>query len=455
MQQARAAIVPSTTARPLAGWLWIAAAALFGALAIEQALALLAGRPDLKTRLLAWATSDDFVFGKASLSYEVAWYQRAPVRMALHMGLGGVALGLGSLQFVPALRARFPRWHRAAGLAVWIATTASMVFAIAFLVFVPAARGASGVAFHAGLWSLALVTLLMLAQAVLAAWSRDFRSHMIWMALVYAGLLTAPVLRVDWVALAWLRPDVGHEWNNLATGVLVLPQTLLLMALWLDWIGDTNLRGRPAPTSAWPAWVVLAVCALSALAVVQEAFLGGTAADPFAAARGPLDRLPAARWLWGAASLAALALAPAAWRDGLAGRRPGRPFTIAAAGVAAGALLMGLAAEQSSIGRLATASFFVAYAVLLALALLLAWVRGPNSVGRNAWLLMALGALWLPSQIDGLLWACLRIPGGSFSEAYAAALAIGIGGVLTVGVATGYGARFRLRAQRRGTVTSA
>ena len=454
MSDASVPVHAARAARPRNGWLLIAAMAIFGALAIEQGVSLLSGHADLKTRLLAWATSDAFIYGDGSLSYMAAWYQKASVRMALHMGLGGVALGLGALQFVPSLRQRHPRWHRASGLIVWLATGASMSFALAFLVFVPAARGASGIAFQAGLWSLSGLTLILLAQAVMAAFSRDFRSHMIWMALVYAALLTAPILRVDWVLIAWLHPQVGHEWNNLGTGVVVLPQTLMLMALWLDTVGDRSLPGRPAPVTVWPRWLMLGFCIVSAAGVVQEAFLGGTAADPFAGLRQPLDQLPHARWLWGAATLSALLFTPASWRAALAGGRPPRGLAVATGAAAAGALLMGLTSDQSSLGRFGSASFWIGYAALLAFVLAMASRRGANSVGRNAWLLILLTALWLPSQIDGLVLMCLRIPGGTFAEAYAGALAVGIGGVLTAGIATGFGARWRWWVAGRGVSRS-
>jgi uncharacterized membrane protein len=93
-------------------------------------------------------------------------YRHALV-MSVHMVLGSVALGLGALQFVPQARRSAPRLHRAAGLLVYVAT-----------------------AFHLGMWSLASWTLMLLWHAVAAARHRDFRSHMVWMALVYAGLCT-------------------------------------------------------------------------------------------------------------------------------------------------------------------------------------------------------------------------------------------------------------------------
>jgi hypothetical protein len=113
-----------------------------------------------------------------------------------------------------------------------------MLGALGFLVHVPMKQGSSGVVFHLGPWAL---TLLLLAQAVLAAWSRDFRSHMVWMALVFAALATAPMLRLDWVLLPHLWPQANHEMVNLASGLVVFLQALLVMALWLSLLGDRDL----------------------------------------------------------------------------------------------------------------------------------------------------------------------------------------------------------------------
>jgi len=361
------------------GGLLIVAAAVFGLLAIEQATALLAGRLDLKTRWLAWATSQSFMFGEGSLRYVQSWYERAPVRMALHMSLGGLAVILGALQFVPSLRRRHPRLHRVSGAVVWTATFASIVSAIWFLSFVPAAESASGIAFHMGLWALALLTLFVLWQAVLAVLSRDFRSHMVWMAMVYAALATAPMLRADWIAFAHLRPDVGHEWNNLATGGVVLMQTLLLMALWLDLVGDRDLPGRPMPRTVWPRWLLLLLCALSILGAIQDGVLAGGPGDPFSHSRQSLDVLPAARWLWASATIVALVLLPGAWRSALTGARPSLGIALAGAAVALGALTIGLTMDRHSLGRFAGSMVWIGYAAFIVSSLALALLRPPTA----------------------------------------------------------------------------
>jgi hypothetical protein len=149
------------------GWIAGVVAVLFSLLAIDHALALASGRVELQARLIAWLTSDTFVFGEGNLRGMEVWYRDALGRMSLHMVLGGIALGLGILQFVPSLRRRKPRLHRKLGLIIWLAALASMVGAISFLATFPMHEDASGAAFHLGLWALALLTLLLLAQAVL------------------------------------------------------------------------------------------------------------------------------------------------------------------------------------------------------------------------------------------------------------------------------------------------
>jgi hypothetical protein len=432
---------------------WVAASMafviVFGVLAIEHAAALGSGRIDLATRLLAWMTSDSFVFGAGSLRYTLASYEAASWRMPVHMALGGAAVALGSLQFVPALRRSHPRLHRLNGLVVWLAAFMSMVGAVAYLWFVPMREGASGPAFQLGLWALSLLTLALLWQALVAVWARDFRSHMVWMSLLFAALATAPMLRLDWIVFAAVWPARGHEMVNLATGMFVLTQTVVLMCLWLSWVGDRDLPGRKESRSAWPAWLVVGLAALSAVGALQEGILVRAGFDLFASARTAQDVMPpVAGLLWAAATVAAMVLLPREWVRGLSGERPTRLFSTVAAFVATAALLVGIQYDTADLARFGTAVFWVAYGLLILTGLALAHVIVPNSVGRNAWSMFTLAALWLPSQIGVLLFFNLRV-GAGFSEAMTAALVNGIGGLIVVGAAVGFGARLRLVPQAR------
>ena len=75
---------------------------------------------------------------------------------------------------------------------------------------------------------------------------RDRRAHMGWMAAAFAALLTAPLLRLEWMASGWLLP-YAQEQNNLASSITILPQALLLMALWMVSVGEREFPGRARP----------------------------------------------------------------------------------------------------------------------------------------------------------------------------------------------------------------
>lgn len=426
------------------GLIWAAAllAALFGLGAIEYALALAAHRVPLLVQALGLLTSAEFALGpRATTQYMVTHYTTALGRVGPHMALGGVALGLGVLQFVPALRRRHPRWHRASGMVVWLATATSMAGAIGFLVYVPMRQGSSGASFHLGLWALALLTLALLSQAILAIRARDHRSHMVWMALVFACLATAPMLRIDWAL--WGRfSGLDQETANMATGTLVLLQTLALMAWWLARVGDKDLPARAtAPASAWPAALMAMLCGASALVLLHEAVAALLGWDALAAWRPATDRLPAAgAALWVAGSLAVLGQWRGGWQRALAGHGLGMGLVAGGVVAAAGAVLIGLAHPTDTLNRTASAHFWVGLGALQLLLLAAAQFAKSISNGRNAWALWWLMLQWLPSQLPPFV-ALGWLLGLRFEEGMPQVWANGIGGIAAIGLATAFGAR--------------
>lgn len=424
-------------------------AVLFALGAMEYATALAGGRTPLLVMALAWLVSGDFAYNeRATTVYMLPHYTAALKRMSQHMALGGLALGLGVLQLVPALRRRHPRLHRTSGLLVWLATAASMVGAIGFLSFIPMRQGASGPVFHLGLWALALLTLGLLSQAVLAVRARDYRSHMVWMALVFACLATAPMLRVDWTVGGWLT-GANQETVNLATGAMVLLQTLFIMAIWLARVGDADLPARPAvagpdvvAAARWPGRLLLGLCVFSALVLVHEVLAALLSIDAWARWRSDVaDRLPLPGvLLWAMGSLAVFLRWPQAWADALAGRAPARWLTVAGAVAALGTLVMGLTHSHGSMARIGSATFWVAYGVLALTLLVLANVARPTRGGRNAWALFWLCLLWLPSQLPGFV-ALGLVLGLRFDESMLMALVNGVGGIAVAGLVIGYGAQ--------------
>ena len=128
------------------------------------------------------------------------------------------------------------------------------------------------------------------------------------------------------------------------------------------------------------------------------------AADPYAAIRTEADRLSNGGALIRAVStLAAMAVFLKSWNAALEGHKPSALTTLATLGVALGSLIVGLNHDHSTLAQFGNAAFWQVYAVLLMAGLAMAHVARPNSTGRNAWALMVLISLWLPSQVGGFL----------------------------------------------------
>jgi hypothetical protein len=126
----------------------------------------------------------------------------------------------------------------------------------------------------------------------------------------------------------------------------------------------------------------------------------------------------------------------------MSGGKLGTSMTLATACCALAALAVGLGHDRGTISRLGSSAFWVGDAAFLAIALVLAQSIRPGSTGRNAWGLVTLATLWLPSQLPSLVALGLAL-GLTFDESNAQALVNGIGGLAVAGLATGFGARLR------------
>lgn len=438
--------------RPLRSrWLWAVLAliaAVFVALALEYPLALNAGRPPWTAHLMAAVVSNDFAFGPHStLSYMTASYRQSLASLGSHMVLGALALGFGLVQLVPSWRRRWPMLHRVSGSIVILATLASMVGAIRFLLGLKGMQGSSGPVFHLGLWALAILTLFLLSQALLALWARDYRSHMVWMSLVFAALATAPALRMGWWLLGrWSGWD--QETVNLACGTLVLLQTVVVMSAWLLFVGDGDLPARPVPTLGLRShWLLLGLAGASAVVALHEGVLAPLRCDLLGKWRAASEHLPATAWLWALATAALWPQLPAAWQRAWRGESATLLTTLLGLALAAGSLLIGLTMPADNLAAHGVMVFWVGQGLLLALLVLGARILPLTRAGQDAATLAWLSWAWLPAVMPGWLLLALAL-GFTGSEAMAVALVNGIGGLMVVGVVVGFGARARLWATR-------
>jgi hypothetical protein len=197
-----------------------AACAFFAVTAAFFTLCLSSDVPDLWARVQAALTSDAYTLGPDSSQITRPIYSRQITGVAVHTIGGAIAMLAAMTQFAPFIRRRMPKVHRITGALVVFFVLASMFASLWVLGSHPLSSSFSGAVFAIGLASLAGSTLLAVGLAVAAVCARDYRTHMGWMALMFAFLLTAPTLRLEWVVYGWLSGLTMVE-ANLAIVVYV------------------------------------------------------------------------------------------------------------------------------------------------------------------------------------------------------------------------------------------
>lgn len=203
----------------VAAWAAIAAVCLlYGPMAVEYMWRFFTpAAPGLWDTAFASVVGHEMAEGEGSVFLEQEQvYNDSRGWLLLHTTLGGLAIMIAAAQFSQRLRARHLGAHRFMGRVQVVLVVASMVGAMAYLVRTGAERTFDGPAFHAQLWGLALGTLATSLLAVAAVVRGQIRMHQMLMALNFALLLTAPLLRVEYLVLGLAWPDQTQEVTNLA-----------------------------------------------------------------------------------------------------------------------------------------------------------------------------------------------------------------------------------------------
>ncbi len=146
--------------------------------------------------------------------------------LALHAGLAGIALLIGSFQFLSVVRARYPRIHRITGCVYVIC-----VFVASIAAFFSAIFAVSGFVAQLGFGILAVMWCYSICQAFLAIRRGQIQLHRVWMTRNYAFTFAAVKLRLwvgGWVAYAVLithtAPQIGPN------------SVIYTCAAWISWI---------------------------------------------------------------------------------------------------------------------------------------------------------------------------------------------------------------------------
>jgi uncharacterized membrane protein len=180
-----------------------------------------------------------------------------PIQIAFycHITFAGLALVVGPLQFVRAIRRRNITVHRWIGR-LYIAAVALGSAAAFVMSFV------SSVAFDGffGFGSLAVLWASTTYRGYRAARNRDFASHQAWMIRSFALTFAAPTLRIWLGTLISVQLLFGHG----VSGAQAFQNAYLVLP-WLCWIPNIvvaeliirrrnlpGLRFSPSPTSGHP-----------------------------------------------------------------------------------------------------------------------------------------------------------------------------------------------------------
>lgn len=203
-----------------------------------------------------------------------------------HIFLGVFCMLFGGLQFWPWLRREHMKVHRLIGGVYVLTAPVSVILSLIYLGLTPPQHLYTHLTGFVALWVFGFGAIASIALAIRALRQRRIPEHMGWMALSFACLLVAPMLRLNWVFTAWAFPHIDQETLNLVTLAFMLPQCLLI-GLGLMWANRQPLqRRRPASPMAegartlfllgTPLWWVLGVAAVS---LVGLAWGGGFGAQ--------------------------------------------------------------------------------------------------------------------------------------------------------------------------------
>lgn len=214
----------STFRRAVAGWrrnwLQIVIAGICLTYAPLSATYFLHGvhGPRLQDQFLSAFVSDGFAYGSGSgYPHYIAQFSRTFAEMLVHTLAGPLALICGLLQLWPRLRNRFPAVHRTVGVVFVLSSVTVCISAAIFLLKVPGEDLFGGPSFYNMLWGLAMSTFIATALGAVYLVRGQPDRHGAMMLLAFLCLMSAPLLRYEWVAVSWVTGDDKLRSNAIAS----------------------------------------------------------------------------------------------------------------------------------------------------------------------------------------------------------------------------------------------
>jgi uncharacterized membrane protein len=206
--------------------------------------------------------------GSAFLRQEQA-YELSRVALLVHTMAAGGAVMLAVSQFSTRLRIRRPRLHRTLGRVYLILVLTGMATATAYLLQIGPYGTFDGPPFYMLLWSLDVGTVLAGILALLAIRRRETSNHQSLIALNFALLFSAPLLRLQWLVFGVLAPDATQSTIVLLSAAVAGVAVLGGAAIASRHFDNRRRPGgeRPEIISSGAARNTLALAAVAAICV--------------------------------------------------------------------------------------------------------------------------------------------------------------------------------------------
>lgn len=160
--------------------------------------------------------------GSGYLDGHINTYEKTWLNMLFHSLAGTIAILMGLAQFNDTLRRNYPQAHRFTGYVYLSCSLLIPLSAMNYLIKTGPTKIFSGSSFALILWLLALSTLTSGVLALQAAIAFKFERHRDIMALNFAMMLSAPLLRIGWI-LTPLFWDETKETINMIEGIWAGP----------------------------------------------------------------------------------------------------------------------------------------------------------------------------------------------------------------------------------------
>jgi hypothetical protein len=171
-------------------------------------------------------------FSQSKLFEHGLYYLKMPIlnkiMLLVHIYLATFCMLFGAFQFWPQFRKRFMKLHRKIGMLYIVTAPLSVTASLFYMALTAPQNIYDHFTGYVALWVFGLLSIFSIVKAMIALKNRRIYEHQAYMALSFGCLLLAPMLRWNWVILAWIFPHIDQETLNLVTLEFMVSEVLLI-----------------------------------------------------------------------------------------------------------------------------------------------------------------------------------------------------------------------------------